>query len=140
MLADSKTHTCCSAFHSKKSIRLFYNRFGRGGFPSSTSPSTCAVFLYMNNVEDEIISQETHEERSHNTLDVQKKGKSTFTLLAKSQIIRRPTSMEEHVTASVKVTSDTEMENERKLFSSFQIFFFCDQFANQYGRIASKEP
>jgi len=73
MLADSRTHTCCSAFHSNNSIHVLCNGFGRGVFPSSTSLSICVVLLHMEDVEDKITSKETHEERSSNTSDIQEK-------------------------------------------------------------------
>jgi len=41
--------------------------------------------------------------------------------------------------ALVKIIGDREMESKRKLISSFEIFFFCDQFSNQHGKMASKE-
>lgn len=103
MLADTYT-LLCSSFHSKKFIHLLYNRFGSRGFPTSGSPSTCVVLFYMKDVEDKIISQVTHEERSCNTLDIQEKREEDVYLATQSQAIKRPTSTEEQAMALVKVS------------------------------------
>lgn len=72
----------------------------------------------MKDVEDKIISQAAHEERSCNTLDIQEKREEDLYLATQSQTIKIPTSTEEQAMG----ISDRQIESERKLFSYFPDF------------------